>query len=158
MIFVFVFGRYSQTEYYSYSTVSQEQFWPITKLTQNFILDNILRYPYKSKYDSPQNICLGLFEFSPPPWGGNHISLTNVYQTFIVGSFILISIPQLPLFKAYITSFDHWLPEYASAHSRWEGEMMKPSGVLVGVGGVLGVKVSYKITRGIKLVEGRVND
>ena len=34
--------------------------------------------------------------------------------------------------------------------------MMKPSifVVLVGVGGVLGVLVSYKITRGIKLVEG----
>ena len=38
--------------------------------------------------------------------------------------------------------------------------MMKPSifGVFVGVAGVLGVLVSYKITRGIKLVDGRVND
>ena len=30
-------------------------------------------------------------------------------------------------------------------------------GISVGVGGVLGVLVSYNITRGIKLVEGRVN-
>ena len=32
--------------------------------------------------------------------------------------------------------------------------MMKPSifGVLVGVGGVLGVLVSYKITRGVRLI------
>ena len=38
--------------------------------------------------------------------------------------------------------------------------MMKPSifVVLVRVGGVLGVPVSFKITRGIKLVEGGVND
>ena len=37
--------------------------------------------------------------------------------------------------------------------------MMKPSifGVLVGVGGVLGVLLSYKTTRGIKLVVGIVN-
>ena len=144
----------------SFTTVSQEQFWPITKPTRNFIFDNILRHPYKSKYDSPQNICLGLFEFSPPPWGGNHLSLTNVHQTFIVDSFILISIPQSRLYTAYISSFDHWLPEYALAHSSWEGEIMKPSifGVLVGVGGVLGVVGSYKTIRGIKLVEGRVND
>ena len=31
-------------------------------------------------------------------------------------------------------------------------------GVSVGVGGVLGVLLSYKITRGIKLVVGKVND
>ena len=108
-------------------TVSQEQFWPITKPTRNFIFDIILRQPYKLKYDSPQNICLPLFEFSPPPWGGNHLSLKNIHQTFIVGSFILIIIYQSALYTAYISFFDHWLPEYASAHSSWEGEMMKPS-------------------------------
>ena len=42
----------------------------LTHPARNFIFDIILCHPYKSKYDSPQNICLGLFEFSPPPWGG----------------------------------------------------------------------------------------
>ena len=37
------------------------------------MFDIILRQPYTTEYDSPQNICLALYEFSLPPWGENHL-------------------------------------------------------------------------------------
>ena len=66
----------------------QEQIWPITKFTRDSIFDIFLRYPYKPEYNSLWNICLGLWGFSPPPLGVNHLYLKMYFSDTVHSSTI----------------------------------------------------------------------
>ena len=94
-------------------TVSQEQFWPITKPTRNFIFDIILRQPYTSEYDNPQNICLGLFEFSPPPWGENHLSLKIVCWNLVRSQYFVINLPESALYTSLGVYINQGVSQYS---------------------------------------------